>query len=149
MPGTVPVYQEWWYGGTVENLARALEACPDTVFIGHAPGFWREISGDAADNPSVYPTEPIAGRGGLYDLFDEHPNLWADLSAGSALLALKRDPKHAAEFLTRYSDRLLFARDYYGQDLHAFLKTLDLSPAVRDRIYFENAERLVRRKGTK
>ena len=28
-----------WKGGTIDNLERALVACPDTNFIRHAPGF--------------------------------------------------------------------------------------------------------------
>jgi predicted TIM-barrel fold metal-dependent hydrolase len=59
-------YMPAWYGGTVDNLERALLACPDTNFIGHAPGFWREISGDARTDPDVYPRGPIVGRGKLY-----------------------------------------------------------------------------------
>jgi predicted TIM-barrel fold metal-dependent hydrolase len=136
-------YQPSWYGGTMDNLERALQACPETTFVGHAPGFWREISADAATDPATYPKGPIVGRGRLYDVFDGYPNLWADLSAGSALYALKRDPAHAAEFLTRYSDRLLFGRDYYGQALHEFLQSLPLSQQVAERIYHGNAERLV------
>jgi len=137
-------YQPLWYGGTVDNLERALAACPQTVFIGHAPGFWREISADAASDPSAYPRGPLAeGEGRLYRLFRDWPNLMADLSAASGLYALKRDPAHAACFLTQFSDRLLFARDYYGQELHEFLQTLDLSEEVVGRIYFRNAERLL------
>jgi hypothetical protein len=48
-------FQPVWYGGTVGNLERALKACPETIFIGHAPGFWREISGDADESPIHYP----------------------------------------------------------------------------------------------
>ena len=132
-----------WYGGTVANLERALEACPDTIFIGHAPGFWREISGNADADPSNYPQGPVTEGGRLYELFDNFPNLYADLSAGSGRKALSRDPEHAVKFLTRYADRLLFARDYYGQELHEFLQTLDLPQNVHDKIYFENALRLV------
>lgn len=136
-------YQNFWFGGTIDNLERALDACPDTIFIGHAPGFWREISGDARTEPSAYPSGLLTPGGRLHGLFDRHPNLYADLSAGSALNALKRDPGHAQQFLTRFADRLLFARDFYGQDLWTFLKTLDLSKAVQDKIYFQNARRLV------
>ncbi len=137
-------YQPAWYGGTVENLERALKACPETIFIGHAPGFWREISADAQNDPSLYPRGPLAeGKGRLYQLFHDHPNLMADLSAGSGLAALRRDPAHAVCFLTEFSDRLLFARDYYGRELHEFLQTLDLSQEVVDRIYYRNAERLL------
>jgi predicted TIM-barrel fold metal-dependent hydrolase len=138
-------YQPQWYGGTVENLERALQACPDTVFIGHAPGFWREISGDAGGDPSAYPRGPIAPGGKLFRLFDEYSNLYADLSAGSARYALQRDPQHAKQFLTRYADRLLFARDYYGGDLHEFLQTLELDETVADKIYLRNAQKLLAR----
>ena len=31
------VYQTYWYGGGAAPLERTLQACPDTVFIGHAP----------------------------------------------------------------------------------------------------------------
>lgn len=138
-----PVYQDTWYGGTIENLERALEACPDTLFIGHAPGFWREISSDAPQRSEIYPDGPIPETGKLYGLLDTYSNLYADLSAGSALNALRRDPAHAEEFLTRYADRLLFARDYYGSDLDDFLGTLSLEPEVREKIYWQNAEKLI------
>ena len=137
-----PVFQPLWYGGTVAALERALQACPDTIFIGHAPGFWREISGDADAAPSQYPTGPVTPGGRLHRLLDTYPNLWADLSAGSGRQALSRDPAHALQFITRYADRLLFGRDYYGTELHTFLQTLPLSAAVVEKIYWQNAERL-------
>lgn len=136
-------FQPKWFGGTIDNLERALWECPDTIFIGHAPGFWREISGDAATDPSIYPEGPIKPGGRLHRLFDTHANLRADLSAGSALTALRRDPGNAAEFITRFSDRLLFGRDYYGDDLHRFLQSLPLTPEVVEKIYWRNAEHLV------
>jgi len=136
-------YQPLWFGGTVANLERALQACPETVFIGHAPGFWREISGDADADPKQYPDGPVAPGGRLHHLFDTYPNLHADLSAGSGRTALARDPEHAVRFLTRYADRLLFARDYYEQKLHEFLQTLPLSTEVVENLYWRNAERLV------
>lgn len=137
------VYQRNWYGGTIDNLERALVACPETRFVGHAPGFWREISGDCADDPSAYPSGPMVPGGRLHGLFDRHENLFADLSAGSALRALQRDPAHAREFLIRFSDRLLFGRDFYGSELLDFLGTLDLPEDVQARIFHENARSLV------
>lgn len=136
-------YQPLWYGGTVDNLERALRACPYTTFIGHAPGFWREISGDAASVGEMYPNGPVIPGGRLYSLFDEFPNLYADLSAGSARKALERDTSHAEHFLTRFANRLLFGRDYYGTDLHEFLQTLPLSPDVVEKIYHRNAQQLL------
>ncbi len=137
-------YLPSWYGGTVENLERALIACPETTFIGHAPGFWREISGDAQEAEAGYPQGKVTPDGRLYRLFRTYPNLMADLSAGSGLRALSRDPEHAVAFIKEFEDRLVFARDYYGQELHRFLQTLDLPAATFDKIYFLNAERMVK-----
>jgi hypothetical protein len=138
-----PVYQRSWYGGTVANLERALIACPETIFIGHAPGFWREISGDADTDPNAYPKGPIQDGGRLIPLFEKYSHLFADLSAGSALGALKRDPAHARAFLCRFSQRLLFGRDDYGGDLLEFLQTLELPSDVCNRLFFESARGLV------
>jgi predicted TIM-barrel fold metal-dependent hydrolase len=138
-----PAYFENWYGGTIDNLERALEACPETTFVGHAPGFWREISADADRNPDQYPRTRIRERGRLYRLFNKHRNLYADLSAGSALYALQRDRANAVHFLKRYANRLLFGRDFYGQDLHRYLMRLKLPGAVLEKIYHRNAESLV------
>ena len=138
-----PTYQNHWCGGDVRNLERALQACPNTVFIGHAPGFWRYISGDAATSPESYPSGPVAPGGELHSLLDNHPNLFADLSSGSGLNALRRDPEHARDFLIHRADRLLYGRDNKGNELQEFLPSLDLPRAVLDRIYFKNAASLV------
>ncbi len=131
-----------WYGGTVENLERALQACPETVFIGHAPGFWREISEDADACAEGYPSSPVTGPGRVYRLFDSYPNLYADTSAGSGLMAFKRDPAHAVAFLERYADRILFGRDYYGSEHIEFFDSLALDPEILDKIFSKNAESL-------
>jgi len=136
------VYYKDWYAGTVENLERTLAACPETIFIGHAPGFWRHISGDGDTHPDGYPRGPIIPGGKVPLLMRKYPNLWADLSAGSGLYALQRNPEFGKAFLTEFADRLLFGRDFFGGELHAFLQTLDLSADVHDRIYFQNAIRL-------
>ncbi len=136
-------YQPDWYGGTIENLERALLACPETIFIGHAPGFWREISGDAAEDPAFYPDGAVSPGGRLGPLLDRYANLYADLSARSALAALSRDPPYARDFLCRFARRLLFARDCYGGDLAAFLETLALPAVARAAIFRGNAARLV------
>jgi predicted TIM-barrel fold metal-dependent hydrolase len=136
-------YTPLWYGGTVDNLERALQACPDTRFIGHAPGFWRELYDDSDQCAKIYPDGPAGGPGRLEKLFAAYPNLSADLSAGSALRALRRDPSRSTDFLERYRNRLLFARDFYGTDLHEFLSTLQLGEEAERLIYRENALELV------
>ena len=137
------VYQTNWYGGEIGSLERALEACPDTVFIGHAPGFWRHISGDAERDPEAYPTGPIEPGGRLTHLFERFANLWADLSAGSGLNAMKRMDDGGKAFIDRYADRLLFGRDAPGNALQVHLEALGLPVEVAERVCFKNALRLV------
>lgn len=138
-----PAYFDNWYGGTVENLERALVACPETVFIGHAPGFWREISADAPSCRDVYPKGPVQAPGQVHRLLETYGNLYADLSAGSGRMALERDPAHAIKFLTDFSEKLFFARDYYGGELDTFLASLDLDDTTRENLFWRNAEKLV------
>lgn len=137
------VYQSRWAGGTVDNLERALEACPATIFIGHAPGFRRHISGDADRDPKLYPDGPVIRPNRLETLLDAHPNLYADLSAASTLRAMARDPAYTADLLTRHARRFLFGRDDYGDALIRFLDQLHLPEAVRQRIDHQNATDLL------
>ena len=137
-----PTYRPHWYGGTLSNLQRALEACPNTNFIGHAGGFWREISGDADTQTDIRPTGRVQPGGRLISLLNDYPNLYADLSAGSGLNAMKRDPEFTREFLVRFADRLLFGRDYYGNELMNFLRSLELSSTVWNAITCQNARQL-------
>lgn len=137
------VYQTYWYGGGAGPLERALQACPQTVFVGHAPGFWRYLSGDEEHETAVYPRGPVQPGGQMLRLLDTYPNLWADLSAGSGLGALQRDVEHARRFIDRYQDRLLFGRDDHGQKLQVFLDSLGLPVQVRDQLFYKNALRLV------
>lgn len=137
------IYQPHWYGGMPGPLERALQACPQTIFIGHAPGFWRYISGDAERDPAMYPQGPIEAGGELLRLMDTYENLYADLSAGSGLGALRRDREHGRAFLLRYVDRLLFGRDAPGNDLQSFLREMDLPEEAFYKIISYNAQRLV------
>ena len=138
-----PAYYSNWYGGTVENLERALIACPETVFIGHAPGFWREISADAASSRDVYPEGPVQAPGQVHRLLETYDNLYADLSAGSGRMALERDPEHAKKFLVDFSTKLFFARDYYGGELDTFLASIELDNETRENLFWRNAEKFV------
>jgi len=138
-----PVYQTAWYGGGADQLERALQACPRTIIVAHAPGFWRFISGDEASDPALYPDGPIEPGGRVLDLLERYPNLWADLSAGSGLGALKRDTAFARDFLIRYADRLMFGRDDKGNALQKFLESLNLPHDVAEKLFYCNALRLV------
>ena len=133
----------WWYGGGIGAFERAVRACPETQFIGHAPGFWAHISNDGKHNREPYPQGPVVPGGKVVEMMRTYPNLYADLSAGSALNALSRDPAHARAFCLEFQDRLLHARDCFDHRRTAFLETLALPEQTVAKIYAENAQRLV------
>ncbi|MEZ4678912.1 MAG: amidohydrolase family protein [Caldilineaceae bacterium] len=78
----------------------------------------------------------------MIELFRECPNLYADLSAGSAIRALSRDREFSKDFLLEFQDRLLYGRDYFDNRLQEFLNSLDLPEVALRKIYAENALRL-------
>lgn len=133
----------YWYCCDWENLAHALELCPRTTFLGHAPGFWREISGDADKTADAYPQGAVRPGGRLWKHLDRYPNLGCDLSAGSAFNALSRDPAIGRKFLLKYQDRCLFGRDYFDDRLHRFILKCRLPEATYRKIMSGNALRLV------
>lgn len=133
----------WWYGGSMDALERAVLACPRTVFIGHAPGFWAHISGDDRARSEGYPTGPVLPGGRVGQMLRQYPNLWADLSAGSGLNALSRDPAFGRAFLLEFQDKLLFGRDYFDTRLMDFLVAQDLPRSAFDKITYQNAQRLL------
>ncbi|MCC7263303.1 MAG: amidohydrolase family protein [Candidatus Latescibacteria bacterium] len=133
----------WWYGGSMDALERAVQACPRTVFIGHAPGFWAHISGDDRALREGYPAGPVLPGGRVAQMLRQYPNLYADLSAGSGLNALSRDPAFGRAFLVEFQDKLLFGRDYFDTRLMDFLVEQDLPRIAFDKIAYQNAQRLL------
>jgi predicted TIM-barrel fold metal-dependent hydrolase len=133
----------WWYGGGIEAFERVLSKCPDTVFLGHAPGFWAHISGDDLYDKCAYPKGKIIPGGKLIELLKKHRNLYCDLSAGSGLNALKRDPGFAVGFIDEFQDRLLYARDSFDNQHQGFLDGLVLSDDILAKIYYVNALKLI------
>ncbi len=93
----------------LENL---LKSAPDTIIIGHAPGFWSEISDDITpENKFIYPEGPVINEGSLQRLLRTYPNLYADISANSGYTAISRDREYGIKFLTEFQDRILFGTD--------------------------------------
>jgi len=89
----------YWYGGDHDALERALQLCPETIFLGHAPGFWARISGDDQYLTISYPKGKVQPGGAVVELLRKYPNLYCDLSGGSGHNALNRDHEHAKEFV--------------------------------------------------
>lgn len=134
----------YWYGGGIDAFERAIAKCPETNFLGHAPGFWSHISGDDLYDKDPYPRTPVVPGGKLIQMLESYPNLYCDWSAGSGCNAMKRDPEFARKFLLTYQDRILYARDYFDNGHQEFLQTMDLPQEVLDKIYYKNAMKLIR-----
>ncbi|MCX6048279.1 MAG: amidohydrolase family protein, partial [Chloroflexi bacterium] len=133
----------WWYGGGIDPFERAVRACPATIFVGHAPGFWAHLSGDDQFNKVPYPKGPVLPGGQVVTMFRTYPNLYADLSAGSALTALGRDVEFTKDFMLEFQDRLLYGRDYFDNRMQDFINSLNLPETVLQKIYADNALKLV------
>ena len=133
----------WWYGGDIHVLERLLQQCPETNFLGHAPGFWCHISNDDQGLTNAYPSGPVIPGGMIEQLLTKYPNLYCDMSAGSAQTALSRDKEYTKKLLITFQDRMVYARDYFDNDLQTLLGELDLPADVLEKIYHKNAEKLV------
>jgi len=134
----------WWYGGGIGALGRALHSSPETNFIGHAPGFWAHISGDELYKTEAYPKGPVIPGGKIEILLEKYPNLYCDISAGSGHNALNRDHDYTRAFLSRWQDRVLYGRDYYDSVHRELLESLGLPGEVLRKIYEGNARRILR-----
>ncbi len=100
------------------RFERLLQAAPETIVIGHGPGFWAEIgSVRSMVEKGGYPKGPIEQEGSLPGHFRRFPNLYADISAGSGFNALTRDSEYGVKFLIEFQDRLLYGTDAVAADL--------------------------------
>ncbi|MDF2670422.1 MAG: putative TIM-barrel fold metal-dependent hydrolase [Paenibacillus sp.] len=141
--GQAEPWADYWYGGGIDTFERAIRACPDTTFLGHGPGFWAHIADDEGYRLSNYPKGEIIRGGRIVDMMRSYPNLYCDLSAGSGLNALERNPQFATEFLLEFQDRCLYGRDTFGNEHQQYLNSLGLPEEVLRKIYAGNASRLV------
>jgi len=133
----------FWYNHDLPALEAVLKNCPEVTFVGHGPGFWRHISGDADEAPPGYPTGKVKRGGLLLRLLDEYPNLYCDLSARSGLNAVSRDPGFGKRFLIDHSDRILYGTDMFTREHLEYLLSLDLPKRVFEAITRKNALKLV------
>ncbi len=136
-----------WYGGDMTAVDNMCRLCPDTNFIGHGPGFWREISGDADESKDGYPRGDVKPGGRLIHMLRKHKNLYCDLSAGSGCNSLSRDFAHARKFVLEFADRIMFGRDYFDRSQMEVLDHLNLPEEVQEKVYHLNSERLIQNAG--
>jgi predicted TIM-barrel fold metal-dependent hydrolase len=146
-------FQHQTYNLGYDRFHTMLTKFPKTIFIGHAQAFWGNI--DKNHDPKVnYPKGKIT-PGGLTDRYlADYPNMFADMSAGSGLLALTRDEEHTTAFFDRHQDKVLYGSDCadhlgrgpgcQGAATLAAIRKLAPSKAVERKILFENSKKLFR-----
>jgi len=147
-------FQHGTYNLGYERFAVVLEKFPKTNFIGHAQTFWANIDKNHKDQSVLYPKGKVTAGGWTDRYLADFPNMFADMSAGSGLNALTRDEEHAAEFLKRHQDKLLFGSDCNddvgagpkcsGSQQLAAIRRLSPSKQVERKILYENAKKLFR-----
>ncbi len=108
------------------QLEHTLQRFPRLILLGHGPIFWSEIGVLETPGERGYvfrpgggqvgrlPEGPIKEEGVVPKLFRRYPNLYGDLSDGTAYNAIARDPDYGPKFLTEFQDRLLFGTDICG-----------------------------------
>jgi predicted TIM-barrel fold metal-dependent hydrolase len=152
----VPVlihFQHQTYNFGFDRFHKILESYPEVTFFGHAQTFWGNI--DAKHVPTdLYPKGRVT-PGGLTDKYlADYPNIYGDLSAGSALNAMTRDPEHAASFLNRHAGKLCYASDCAdtvgngekcsGAGMRDAVRKHVTDPEARAKIFAGNAKRLIK-----
>ena len=146
-------FQHNAYNLHIERFHKILEKFPRVNFIGHAQTWWSNIDKNC-DQKTMYPVGKIAS-GGLTDrLLSEYPNMYGDLSAGSGLNALNRDPEFTRGFLERHQDKLLFGSDCEdlvgtgqgctGAQIIETVRRFAGSKAIERKLLYENAKKMFR-----
>ena len=152
----VPVlmhFQHGVYNIGIENFHKVLAKFPRVNFIGHAQTWWGNVDAKH-DQKVLYPTGNVT-PGGITDrLLGDYPNMYGDHSAGSGLNFLTRDPEHAAAFIARHQDKLLFGSDCddvlgigpgcQGAQILLNLRKLVPNKKAERKILYENARRLLK-----
>ena len=133
-------------------LEECLREFPETVFVGHGPGWWAEMSADVIPgekNSNTYPDRPVASPGRVAELLEAYPNLYADLSAQSCHRALTRDPGYARGFLARHAGKLMFGTDRFVNGYMEvpvtleLIRTMNLPAETEHALFRGTAERLL------
>ncbi len=133
----------FWYGGDIDAVERVLKKCPETNFLGHAPGFWAHISKDNLGETVPYPKGKVIPGGKIEEFLGKYPNLYCDCSGGSGVNALSRDREYTKKLFAEFPDRFVYARDEYSTRLEDFIGELDLSAEFLEKFFHGNIERLL------
>lgn len=111
----LPVLMHWQVGTYNHGFGRfhkMLEKFPRANFIGHEQTWWANVDQSYQDDPkNLYPKGPITPGGLTERYLADYPNMFGDLSAGSGINALTRDPSFTPGFFQRHQGNLLYGSD--------------------------------------
>lgn len=153
-----PVLMHWQAGMYNYGFARfhhMLAKYPRVNFIGHAQTWWANVDQKNVDDPNhLYPTGPITPGGLTEKYLADYPNMFGDLSAGSGLNALTRDPSFTPGFFERHQDKLLYGSDCndptpqtktcQGRETIAVVRQYAPSKKIERKLLYGNAKKLFR-----
>ncbi len=125
------------------SLEAALLTYPTVNFVAHGLMFWSHISNSTNNSNRSLNTDPVFGEGIIWRLFQNYPNLYADISGPSGLNALSRDSRNAKKFLSLFQDKILYGTDNLMKNQKQFLNSLRLPEETYKKIYGENASLLL------
>lgn len=153
----VPVLMHWqfkMYNYGFERFYKMLEKYPRVNFIGHAQTWWANVDQNHHDQSVLYPKGPITPGGLTEKYLADYPNMYGDLSAGSGLNALTRDPDFTPGFFQRHQDKLLYGSDCndhvgYGEECQgaqtiATIRKYAPTQKIERKLLCGNAQRLIR-----
>ena len=129
------------------RLEKALQKYPNLKILGHSQLFWAAISGDLKEEErGGNPKGPVTEGGRVVELLRKYPNLYCDLSAGSGLNAMSRDPDFTEKFIEEFSERLLYGTDIVRTTNEHPYQFRDFLESMLDqgRISEENYRKIVR-----
>ncbi|MBM3734925.1 MAG: amidohydrolase [Acidobacteria bacterium] len=140
------------YNVNYDQFWKVLKKYPTVNFIGHAQTFWANIDGGHIQEV-LYPRWKV-NLGGWTDRFlADYPNMFADLSAGSGLNAMRRDEDHARGFIVRHQDKLIYGSDCNdkigmtekcsGSQQIATIRKL-AAPDIQRKIFQDNARKIMK-----
>ncbi|MBQ5746665.1 MAG: amidohydrolase family protein, partial [Clostridia bacterium] len=147
------------------QLEHTLQRFPNLKIFGHGPVFWSEIARLATPGERGYiytigrvpprqvgytPKGRIEEEGVVPILFRRYPNLYGDLSDGTAYNAFARDDEYGPKFMTEFQDRLMYGSDaVYPRSTDRMINLLldwrekgKISETVFNKIARDNAKRI-------
>jgi predicted TIM-barrel fold metal-dependent hydrolase len=125
-----------------EHLEKRIQQFPELIFIGHGPHYWNNISSKLSPK-YVHQKGRYQSFGIIDHLLEKYDNFYCDISGTGGYNALTRDKEKSVEFYNRHYEKLLFGTDNVRYDIESAVHSLGLSSEKLDRIFYENAAKII------